>query len=189
MLSLVEYTLIYCASSSQTQQIIDIVKPKPEHPKPIYFALLSSLAKGILLQAETEVTAEKRSAIPLAQVTINLLAVLERFYDILWAKLCQRAGGWPVPFVIPSKDTDGELFTEETRLKALGYRSKEEGLTEFTARVAGMMRVYFLVLAGPHPQPLNPLFRSPKYWSYFARMLSQPQLLESPLSAELLSGR
>lgn len=166
---------------------MDILRPPQPHPKPIYFALLSSLAKAILLQAETEVTAEKRSAIPLAQVTANLLGTLDRFADIFWAKLCQRAGGWPVPYGIPSVDVDGTAFDEATLRKALGYR-KDESSPEFTTRVAGMIRVYFHVLHAPVSQPLDPRFRFPRYWTFFARMLSAPQLLESPVAPEVLYG-
>jgi nucleoporin GLE1 len=53
------------------------------------------------------VTAEKRSAIPLAQVTFNLLESLEHFPTIFFAKLVQRCGGWPIPFVVPQVDLDG----------------------------------------------------------------------------------
>lgn len=140
------------------------------------------------MQAETEVTAEKRSAIPLAQVTANLLAALDRFPDVFWAKLCQRAGGWPVPYVIPANDIDGTAFDEATRVKVLGYRAKE-ALSEYTTRVAGLMRVYFHILNAPVGQPLDPRFRTYRYWSYFARMLSEPQLLDSPASAEVLYGK
>lgn len=185
--SLFPFSHVPHANFYQTQQLVDILRPPVPHPKPIYFALLSSLAKAILLQAETEVTAEKRSALPLAQVTANLLGTLDRFADILWAKLLQRAGAWPVPHVIPATDVDGTLFDEASRRKALGYRKDESG-GEFTTRVSGMMRVYFQVLSAPVAQPLDPRFRFPRYWTFFARMLSAPQLLESPVAPEVLYG-
>ncbi|KAI0371930.1 hypothetical protein BV20DRAFT_964589 [Pilatotrama ljubarskyi] len=168
-----------------SHQIVEIVRPLQPHPQPVYIALLSSLAKAILLQAETEVTAEKRSAVPLAQVTTNLLSVLEGFADVFWAKLCQRAGGWPVPIVVPAKDVDGTPFSEETRRKALGYR-EEEGLSEYTSRVSGLMRVYFQILVTPVNQPLDPIVRLPRYWTFFSRMLKDPQLLDSSVAAQVL---
>lgn len=152
----------------------------------MYIALLSSLSKAILLQAETEVTAEKKSAIPLAQVTTNLLMALPGFADIFWAKLCQRAGGWPVPIVVPAKDSDGTTFTEDARRKALGYRDAEETLAEYTSRVTGMMRVYFQILAIPVDQPLDPIVRLPRYWTFFSRILKDPQMLESPVVPQVL---
>ncbi|TFK66009.1 hypothetical protein BDN72DRAFT_844855 [Pluteus cervinus] len=63
-------------------------------PPQLYCAVLSSIAKAIILQAEIEVTANKRSAIALAQVAHNLLSSLPYFTDILCAKLNQRVGGW-----------------------------------------------------------------------------------------------
>ena len=173
---------------SQTQQLIEILRPPVPHPKPIYFALLSSLSKAILLQAETEVTAEKRSAIPLAQVTANLLGALERFADVFWAKLLQRTGGWPVPYPIPAVDTDGTIFDQTSLRKALGYRA-DESSSEFTTRVSGMTRVYFHVLSAPVAQPLDPRFRFPRYWTFFARILSLPQLLDSPVAPEVIYGK
>ncbi|KAI0336994.1 hypothetical protein BDW22DRAFT_1340666 [Trametopsis cervina] len=168
-----------------TQQLIDIVRPATPHPKPIYFALLSSLSKAILLQAETEVTAEKRSAIPLAQVTANLLGSVDRFCDIFWAKLCQRAGGWPVPHTVPSVDTDDTPFDEPTRRKALGYRA-DESASDYSNRVAGIMRVYFHVVHAQVDKVIDARFRLPRYWTFFARMLAQPPLLEAPVGPEVL---
>lgn len=165
-----------------------MIRPPQPHPRPVYFALLSSLAKAILLQAETEVTAEKRSAIPLAQVTANLLGALERFADVFWAKLCQRAGGWPVPHVVPSTDVDGTPFDETTKRKALGYKPGESA-AEFTTRAAGMTRVYFHVLNAPVAQPLDPRFRFPRFWTFFARMLAEAQLLESPVAPEVIYSK
>lgn len=175
-------------NATQSQQLIEIVKPSPPHPKPIYFALLSSLSKAILLQAETEVTAEKRSAIPLAQVTANLLSSVERFCDVFWAKLCQRAGGWPVPYIITNTDSDNTPFDADTRRKALGYRPNETQ-AEYATRVSGMMRVYFHVLMSPVENVLDPRFRLPRYWTFFARMLQQPQLLEAPVGPEVVFGK
>ncbi|KAI0659174.1 GLE1-like protein-domain-containing protein [Cubamyces menziesii] len=169
-----------------SQQIVEIIRPLQPHPEPVYIALLSSLAKAILLQAETEVTAEKRSAIPLAQVTTNLLGALDGFADVFWAKLCQRAGGWPVPIVVPAKDADGAPFSPEARRKALGYRGEDESLAEYTSRVSGMMRVYFQILVTPVNQPLDPVVRLPRYWTFFSRMLKEPQLLDSSVAPQVL---
>jgi nucleoporin GLE1 len=157
----------------------------------IYFAALSSLAKAILLQAETEVTAEKRSAIPLAMVAARLLGTLEGFPDIFFAKLVQRSGGWPVPSVIPSTDSDGTAWNELERTKAMGYRTydkQRETLSDHVMRVSGMMRVYFLILAAPVPQPLDKMFQLPRFWTYFARMIGDERLLETAVAAQVLHG-
>lgn len=177
-----------------TQQVIQVINPPPpnlnqgDDRKQVYLATLSALAKAILLQAETEVTAEKRSALPLGQVTANFLIHLERFPNIFWAKLCQRTGAWAIPFVVPDKDIDGTPFDAEGRAKALGYRNKDEPLAEHMQRVSGLMRVYFTIIAASTQlaQPIDHRFRLQRYWQYFARMLSQPPLLDSPVAAEIL---
>lgn len=172
-----------------TQQLIDIICPSERLPMDIYFAALSSLAKAILLQAETEVTAEKRSAIPLAMVAARLLGTLEGFPDIFFAKLVQRSGGWPVPSVIPSTDSDGTAWNELERTKAMGYRTYDkhrESLSDHVMRVSGMMRVYFLILAAPVPQPLDKMFQLPRFWTYFARMIGDERLLETAVAAQVL---
>lgn len=155
----------------------------------MYFALLSSLSKAILLQAETEVTAEKRSAIPLAAVAVNLLGALEGFASIFWAKLTQRTGGWPVPFVVPAIDANGIILDAERRRKALGYLNSQETLVDYSTRVSGIMRVYFHILFIPTPQPLDPVFTPQRYWTYFARMLSERMLIQSGVAPQILHGK
>ncbi|KAI0315080.1 GLE1-like protein-domain-containing protein [Amylostereum chailletii] len=170
-----------------SQHILQIFHQNPALPRPVYFALLSSLSKAFILQAETEVTAEKRSARPLAFTAARLVGTLDGFADVLWAKLVQRTGGWCVPCSVPSEDSDGTPFDKDGWMKAKGRRN-DEGASEFAARVAGIMRVYFWILHAPVTG--TPLFRPlqrPKFWAYFARMISQPRLLAEPLAAELLS--
>jgi nucleoporin GLE1 len=176
--------------SSQSQQICEIVNPSTAPSRDVYVALLSALAKAILLQAETEVTAEKRAAVPLARVTVNLLQALDGFADVLWAKLCQRTGGWPVPFIVPPNDVDGTPFTKETRKKALGYRTAEEPAPERWARIEGIMRVYFEILkaSGDVQKPLERVFQAPRCWTYFARILGHQRMLEAPVAPMILHG-
>jgi len=139
------------------------------------------------LQAETEVTAEKRSAKPLAQLALNSMNVLDGFSAVLWAKLCQRTGGWAIPSPVPSKDVDDTPFTPTTRAKASGLR-EEETSADHTARVAGIMRVYFSLLLLPPSAPLSREFHTPRLWTFIARLVRQPALLKSSLATELLSG-
>ena len=136
-------------------------------------------------------TAEKKSAIPLALVTANLLERLPAFSDIFFAKLVQRSGGWPVPSVIPSTDIDGIAWTDATRTKAMGYRvssGEQESMGEYVTRISGIMRVYFLVMAAPVARPLDNMFRLPRYWTYFARMMNDERLLSTAVAAQLLYG-
>lgn len=190
---------IYANNSSylQSTQIWGIIMPPGGYPEDIYLASLSSLAKAILLQAETEVTAEKRSAAPLALVTTNLLASLPHFPKIFFAKLVQRAGGWPVPAVVPTAaDFSGKPWPDESaRVRAMGYRKASDGSdvespAEYTPRVAGLMRVYFHILKAPPVgnQPMERMFQLPRAWIWFARMMGQRGLLETAVAPELLYG-
>ena len=165
---------------------MQILRPLTALPSDVYYASLSSLAKAILLQAETEVTAEKRSAKPIAQLTLNSITTLEGFNVVFWAKLCQRTGGWAVPVPMPSKDVDGTPFTPTTYRKASGLR--EETSADHTARVAGIMRVYFSLLLLPPSRPLPREFQLPRFWMFVTRLVGQPALLRSSLATELLSG-
>ena len=172
----------------QSQQIVQVLHPPAAPPSDVYHASLSSLAKAILLQAETEVTAEKRSARPLAQLALNSMNVLEGFSTVFWAKLCQRTGGWAIPAPAPSKDADGTPFTPATRVKASGLR-EDETSADHTARVAGIMRVYFSLLLLSPPAPLSREFHTSRLWVFVARLVGQPALLQSSLATEVLSGK
>ncbi|KAH9067914.1 GLE1-like protein-domain-containing protein [Lactarius vividus] len=169
-----------------SQQIVQTLCPQTALPPDVYLASLSSLAKAILLQAETEVTAEKRSAKPIAQLTLNSISTLDGFSTVFWAKLCQRTGGWAVPVPMPSKDVDGTPFTPTTHRKASGLR-EEETSVDHTTRVAGIMRVYFSLLLLPPPRPLPREFHLSRFWTFVARLVGQPALLRSALATQLLS--
>ncbi|KAF8066671.1 GLE1-like protein-domain-containing protein [Lyophyllum atratum] len=186
--------------SLQIYQIMHPPNTPPHHPA-IYKALLSSLSKAILLQAETEVTAEKKSAPPLAKVTFNLLETLEGFAETFFAKLVQRSGGWPLPYMVPGEDigpgpwkSDDERMRamDRARKTAMGFRKSSdsddlETTSEYTARVSGIMRVYFCILKFPPQQkPLHPLFRLPRYWMWFSRLLKDRKLLETSIAPQLI---
>lgn len=142
------------------------------------------------MQAETEVTAEKRSALPLAQVAFNLLDTLDHFPEIFFAKLIQRVGSWPIPAVVPAVDVDGKPW--ENRSKVMGYRKSEnsddlESPAEYGNRVSGIMRVYFHILKiPPRQQPLKPMFQLPRYWIWFARLIGERGLLETAIAPQLI---
>ena len=173
-----------------SQQLRTLLQPNPPHPPEVYIPTLSSLAKAILLQAETEVTAKKESAIPLAAVAKNLLGSLPHFSEILFAKLVQRVGGWAIPCSVPSEDVDGIPFNRRDLEKAHGYRFSEEGVREtqsdYIQRVSGIMRVYFHVVVGEHDQPLMKMWQLSRYWAYFARMLGGNVGMHSAAAPEIL---
>lgn len=141
-------------------------------------------------------TAEKRSAGPLAQVAFRLLDNVDAFPEIFFARLVQRVGGWPIPLIVPRTDHNGvEWETEKTRWKAMGYRKSAvsddvEGAAEYTTRVTGVMRVYFHILQiGPTQKPLKPMFQTHRLWVWVARLMSEKALLESVVAAQLLYSK
>ncbi|KAF8629806.1 hypothetical protein AX15_003275 [Amanita polypyramis BW_CC] len=178
-------------------QLIQICKPRDAPPRNavLYHAVLSSLAKTILMQAETEVTAEVRTAEPLAKVTINMIENLESFSIIFFARIVQRVGGWAIPIAVPPTDIDGRRWKDDAeRLKVMGYRKgatgeETETTAEYCSRISGIMRVYFhLLKIRPLKGPLPGMFQSPRYWAWFARMLGEQHriLLQTPASAYLI---
>ncbi|KAJ7701459.1 GLE1-like protein-domain-containing protein [Mycena rosella] len=171
-----------------------VIMPPHRHHPMLYTGLLSSLAKTILLQAETEVTAEKKAAIPLAQVAFALLDRLEMFPDIFFAKLVERCGGWPLPCAVPPTDENGQPWADDAaRIKAMGYRRSvqqdvaREPIVEYMGRVAGVMRLYFHILKiPPQTRPMHPMFQLPRCWMWLARILADHALLESVVGAQLI---
>uniref|UniRef100_D8QLY3 mRNA export factor GLE1 n=1 Tax=Schizophyllum commune (strain H4-8 / FGSC 9210) TaxID=578458 RepID=D8QLY3_SCHCM len=154
-------------------------------------AFYSSIAKAVLLQAETEVTAEKASAMPIARVAHRLLATLDGLADVFFAKLVQRVGGWPVPAIPPKADFDGREWKDSH--ERFGYRvSQDTGAMETTPqhieRVTGIMRVYFHILATPpRDKPIaSRFFQTPRYWVWFARVLNSRSLLASDVCISLV---
>ncbi|KAG6887291.1 hypothetical protein C0995_016371 [Termitomyces sp. Mi166 len=179
-------------------EIYYILNPRngnPLHPA-IYKALLYSLSKAIILQAETEVTAEKNSAKPLATVAFNLLETVKDFGEVFFSKLVQRAGGWPVPYLVPFDDYSGsdparKKAVERVRKLAMGFRedgdNEMETLDVYISRVSGIMRIYFNILKfTPSQQPLHAAFQLPRFWTWLTRLLRNKQLLELPITPNLI---
>ncbi|KAF9562063.1 hypothetical protein CPC08DRAFT_761679 [Agrocybe pediades] len=178
-----------------TQQIIDVMQAadRSAERNSVYPSLASSLAKAILLQAETEVVAEKRAAIPLAQVTFNLLQVLPDFGSIFFSKLVQRSGGWPIPIVVPNHDNEKRPWkSNEEFTKVSGWRKSSSGdgsesPEEHVNRISALMRVYFNILKlSCASSNLYDMFQMPRCWIWFARIMNNKQLLDDPLAAQLI---
>lgn len=167
-----------------TTAILQIILVQPPHPEPLYFSLLSALAKAILMQAETEVSARAVTAIPLAKVTIGLLMHLEFFSDVLYARMVQRTGGWAIP--IPVRKPANMNEVEYKRLR--GYRTEREAQKDFETRAVGIMTLYFAILTSDVPQPLPPLWILPRFLGYISRLISTPVLLRSDLAMQIIAG-
>jgi nucleoporin GLE1 len=167
-----------------TTAILRIILVQPPLPEPLYFSLLSALAKAILMQAETEVSARAVTAIPLAKVTLGLMIHLEFFSDVLYARMVQRTGGWAIPIPVGKPATMSEVEYKKLR----GYRTEREGQKEFETRVAGITTLYFAILSTDIPQPLPPFWTLPRLWLYLTRLMSTPILLRSDLAMQVISG-
>ncbi len=107
-----------------------------------------------------------------------------------------RVGAWPIPTVVPGKDFDGRGWANrEERLKVMGLRKNGDGNvfeseSDFTSRVAGIMRIYFSVLKiVPQRGPLKPMFQLPRYWTWFARLLGERALLETAVAAQIMYSK
>lgn len=193
--SYVRVYIVINTHTMQSTQVYQILKPPRDHHALIYTALLSSLAKTIIRQAETEVTAKKDSAGPLAVVAFNLLQRLPDFDQVFFAKLVQRVGGWPVPCTLPQADYDGRPWRdEEEKIKVMGFRTlydekgreRKESEAEYAIRVSGIMRVYFSILRIRTSEMPCPMFRMPRVWTWFARVMGEMRTLENVAGAEVI---
>jgi nucleoporin GLE1 len=163
---------------------MEIMKPTTPHPQIIYEALLSSLAKAFVVQAETEITAREASALPLARVLVQLLAELPGLGEVLFARLVQRIGFWAIPFVAPMPST----MSKEEKDKIKGIQQGDENGEARATRIGGVMVLIFCVMHTPHPKPLPEMFRLGRFWTYVARLLSSKTLCKSNIALAILRG-
>lgn len=168
-----------------TTEILNVVHVQPPHPEPLYFAILSALSKAILMQAETEVSARAVTAIPLAKVTVRLLANINQFPEVLFARMAQRTGGWAIPIPIPKP----QGMNEVEYMKLRGFRTERESQKDFDLRIVGIMTWYFAILMDSITTPMPLAWSFPKYWTYFARLMSTSVLLRSDTALQIVAGK
>lgn len=181
----------------KTEELRVIIAPIPNMPEQdrlhLHAALLSSLAKAMIAQAETEVTANKAQAAPLARVAIGLMGIYPLLGEIFWAKLCEFIGCWAAGVeAIPLDDEDSDALPEKERLKRCGSRP-EESVDDQTTRISGVLRLYFSMLSAavdlPSPQPLPVPFRPARYWLYLSQLLNNEIVLSNSIAAEAIYGK
>jgi hypothetical protein len=82
----------------------------------LYIALLYSLSKALLKQAEEEVAAKPSTAYPLARIVIGLVALGHaRLGEVFMAKMVAMTGGWAVGVVIRREEViEDDFFTTMT---------------------------------------------------------------------------
>ncbi|KAG8905447.1 hypothetical protein FRB99_008944 [Tulasnella sp. 403] len=171
-------------SMSEINRIAGLIhaslRPTPDYPQPLYAALLSSLAKAFLLQAEAEVTAKPNTAFPLAKLILILVDLGHPLLpEMFMARLVGRTGGWAVGAVVPRYEGQ----SDDDYRKSLGYppATSHETSTQFIDRLVGMMTLYAAILQTPPTSPggasVSHPFQIPRLWTLLARLVSTPQLV------------
>ncbi|KAG8876478.1 hypothetical protein FRB97_004139 [Tulasnella sp. 331] len=191
-------------SMSEINRIASLIHaslaPTPSHPEKLYIALISSMAKAFLLQAETEVTAKPSTAFPLARLILKLVELgHSTLPGIFMCRLLGRSGGWALGTTIPRHEGQ----SDDDYRKTIGYLS-DENSSQYTDRVVGMITLYFAILQTPiqlpsstssftQPQPstslsasIPPIFQFHRTWTWFARVASNTLLLENRAAAQLI---
>ncbi|KAG8912938.1 hypothetical protein FRC01_004824, partial [Tulasnella sp. 417] len=143
--------------------------PTETYPPQLYLAILSSLGKAFLLQAETEITAKKDTAFPLARL---ILKIIDLGHPMLAEAFMARMG-----------QSDDEFR------KALGHNPNDNA-QDFTNRLVGILTLYAAILQtplgpsrpvfgqAPQPPPFPPYyFQLPRLWTLIARIASTPALI------------
>lgn len=158
----------------------------------LHYALLASFAKAVIAQAETEVTAHKAQAKPLARVAVSLIIAYPALGDIFWARLIARAGCW-MAGIEPSllENEQMSTLTDKEKRKRWGAR-EQEGLEEKMTRLSGVLRLYFHMLFvsmnTSTTSPLPPPFRPGRYWLYMSQLLNNASMLGRAVAAEIIYG-
>lgn len=101
-----------------------------------------------------------------------------------------------MPYLVPSDDYSGPDQTrhkaaQRARKLAMGYRedgdSEMETLDAYITRISGIMRIYFNILKfTPNQQPLYAAFQLPRFWMWLTRLLRNKQMLELPITPNLI---
>ncbi|KAJ2724462.1 hypothetical protein GGI07_001974 [Coemansia sp. Benny D115] len=142
--------------------------------------MLNLVAKGLVKQAETEVSVAQHAAYPLAATAVLLMQQYPLLVDMVLIRLVKKC-----PYVIPQYIARTPSQSQEEYLRSIGYKEKEEGELEsegiYCERMAGMLALYAAILQTPQlankPNPL-PVSHA---WAWLARMINMPPRSISPL--------
>jgi len=172
--------------------------PDPDRNN-LHVGLLSSVSKALIAQAETEVTANKAAAKPLARVAITLIAAYPLLADIFWARVIGSVGVWAVGATEPSpaevdENTGSEQpLSEKDKLKRWGMRP-DEGTDVYVARVTGVLRLYFEMMfveydgLGNNATQLPAHLRPSRLWAYLAQIINHEGMLARVVAPEAIYG-
>ncbi|GAA6010532.1 hypothetical protein JCM10207_001349 [Rhodosporidiobolus poonsookiae] len=172
----------------QLDELLSSLKPNPsnpaERPSEPYIWTLNHLAKALVKQAETEVTAKLGTAYPLGRVVVGLMTRGHvELGDVLMARLVKKCfwitGYWP-----PKQPGQAD----DAYQKTLGHAppTSSETLVQYGERMAGLVALYGAILStsplsppqGPCPEPnlafVPPHFRPSAGWRWLVLMLRPP---------------
>lgn len=153
----------------------------------------------MLSQAETEVTAHKAAARPLARVVVSLIAAYPLLGEIFWARMIGSIGVWAVgatePSLIEVDDATSERheLNEKEKLRRWGMR-QDEPTDAYVGRVAGVLRLYFEMLfvetdgLNSGNAQLQPQFRPARLWAYLAQLINHDGMLKRVVAPEAIYG-
>ncbi|KDE06516.1 hypothetical protein MVLG_03167 [Microbotryum lychnidis-dioicae p1A1 Lamole] len=169
---------------NQLDQVLSSMRPPPGGPREPYRWTLNHLAKALVKQAETEVTARISTAYPLARVVIGLIVRgHQELGEVLMARLVKKCfwitGWWP-----PKQPGQ----TEEAHQKYLGHAppSAGESLIQYASRMSGLIALYAAITQTspleapqgpcPHEQVAHvpPHFRLAAGWRWIVLILRVP---------------
>ncbi|GAA6020856.1 hypothetical protein JCM8202_005469 [Rhodotorula sphaerocarpa] len=179
----------------QLDELLSSMKPPADGsstttpPEP-YIWTLNHLAKALVKQAETEVTAKLGTAYPLGRVVIGLLTRGHtELGEVLMARLVKKCfwitGHWP-------KKTAEQ--TDEAHQKVLGHAPPTAGetLVQYAERMSGLVALYASILqTSPLDAPQGPCsdsalahvpahFRPAAGWRWLVLMLRPPLVALEP---------
>ncbi|GAA5959181.1 hypothetical protein JCM21900_001419 [Sporobolomyces salmonicolor] len=168
---------------TQLDELLSSLRPPAGPPEP-YTWTLNHLAKALVKQAETEVTAKLGTAYPLGRVVIGLLARGHtELGEVLMARLVKKCfwitGYWP-----PKQPGQ----TDEAYQKTLGHAppTSSETLVQYAQRMAGLLALYASIVQtsplappqGPCPSSalpnIPPHFRPAAGWRWLVLILRPP---------------
>ncbi|SCV69391.1 BQ2448_2411 [Microbotryum intermedium] len=169
---------------NQLDRVLSSMRPPTGGPKEPYLWTLNHLAKALVKQAETEVTARISTAYPLGRVVIGLIVRGHQdLGEVLMARLVKKCfwitGWWP-----PKQPGQ----TEEAHQKSLGHAppSTGESLIQYASRMSGVIALYAAITQtspleapqGPcsrdHLSHVPPHFRLSAGWRWIVLILRVP---------------
>lgn len=158
------------SSCYQAQQISSALASLQTIEQPYLWAL-NHLAKALIQQAETELTARVSAAFPLARLTQHLFALHPQLASVLIARLSKKC--FYLTSFLPPRSA---YASDQAYAKALGLRPGE-GLMESASRLRGIVALFsaIVAVADQSSSTAPKEFRPDAAWTFLAG-LARPEL-------------